>query len=74
MNMIEEIYLCRKNYQASDFKCFSFRQGFPADLIALTLKMVIYRTGYPILELLWSRNALDSLSQIIIKFLYYYTE
>lgn len=38
MKMIEEIYLCRKNYQASDFKCFSFRQGFPADLIALTLK------------------------------------
>lgn len=38
MKMIEEIYLCRKNYQASDFKCFSFRQGFPVDLIALTLK------------------------------------
>lgn len=38
MNMIEDIYLCRKNYQASDFKCFSFSQGFSADLIALTLK------------------------------------
>ncbi|WP_261063856.1 DNA adenine methylase [Streptococcus mitis] len=38
MNMIEDIYLCKKNYKASDFNCFSFRQGFSADLIALTLK------------------------------------
>lgn len=38
MNMIEDIYLCRKNYQASDFKFFSFSWGFSADLIALTLK------------------------------------
>ena len=38
MSMIEDMYLCRKNYKASDFNCFSFRQGFPADLIALTLK------------------------------------
>lgn len=38
MNMIEDIFLCRKNYKASDFDCFSFSQCFSVDLIALTLK------------------------------------
>ncbi|MBK5127852.1 DNA adenine methylase [Streptococcus parasanguinis] len=38
LSMIEDIYFCRKNYQASDFQCFTFNQGFSADLIALTLK------------------------------------
>lgn len=36
--MIEDIYLCKRDYRALDFKAFTFKQGLSADLIALSFK------------------------------------
>lgn len=58
MGMIEEIYHCKKDYSSSDFSCFTFNQGFPADLVALTLKWLFIEQdirywNYSGREMLW---------------------